>query len=149
MKQLLTLLVCGLILFASCKKDTTLSNSDTLKLIQNTWTSISSRLYTPNSSTITIQVKDSFQVFRSDGYLLDCIGKNINYPNLPPLPLLLSDTSTYTLSQDNSTLLFYPINDGIKRTNADTIIIRTITDKLFVYYWNQGQGYGILDSLKK
>ncbi len=149
MRQLLTPLICGLILFASCKKDNIVSNADTLKLIQNNWTSISSRLYTPNSSTITIQVKDSFQVFRSDSYLIDCIGKNVIDPNLPPLAILLSDTSSYTLLQDNSTLLFYPIYNGIQRTNADTVNIRTITDKLFVYYWNQGQGFGILDSLKR
>ena|ERR1035437_2538414 len=149
MRQLQALLICGLILFVSCKKDNSLSNSDTLKLIQNNWTSISSRLYTPNSSTITIQVADSFQIFRDDGYLLDCLGKNVNYPNLPPLPLLLTDTSTYTLLQDNSTLLFYPIYNGIQRANADTVHIRIITDKLFVYYWNQGQGFGILDSLKR
>ena len=142
------ILILSLIFFASsCKKENYQTN--TLRLIQNNWTSMSSRWFAPNSGNNSISVKDSFQLFRSDSILIDCLFKNDSYPNLPPQPPLYCDTSAYTLLTNNSTLLFYPIYNGIKRANADTVQISVINDHLFVYYWNQGQGFGLLDSLKR
>ena len=148
MRKYFTLIICGPFLFASCKKDS-LSNADTLTLIQNSWTSISSRFFAPNSGSSSIKVKDSFQIFRNDGYLINCIMKNVTYINLPPPQLLYCDTSIYKLLQDNSTIIIYPIYNGKQRAYADTITIRTITNNLFVYYLNKGQGFGILDSLRR
>lgn len=41
------------------------------------------------------------------------------------------DTAVYTL-KDNNTLISYNINNGIPDTNADTVKINTLTDKLLV-----------------
>lgn len=83
---------------------------------------------------------NDYQSFRSD---------NLQITQTKDIFSTIYDTSKYVLLTDDSTLLFYPIQNGVQSLTADTGIIQTINESLFVYYFRQNGFINFIDSLKR
>ncbi|MEP6684816.1 MAG: hypothetical protein ABJA35_16205 [Parafilimonas sp.] len=122
----------------SCKKNTNSPVSPRLKLIQHGWNVLSVRTFLPNGSNYILL--NDYQFFRSD---------NLQITQTKDIFSTIYDTSKYMLLTDDSTLLFYPIQNGVQSLTADTGIIQTINESLFVYYFRQNGFINFIDSLKR
>jgi hypothetical protein len=125
------------IFVAGCKKTNDTPVSPSLKILQNYWTYISTRIYFPDGNSY--KLLGDFKDFRKDGYSI-----NISY-GLSGRPQ--NDTATYKLLYD-SLIEFREIVNGIQNP-PDTAFIRTINDTLLVFDYRSNGIIIALDSLKK
>ena len=134
----LTMAIC--ICLTNCKKE---NNEEyvrpALQKLRHDWTVISARIFFPNGSNYMLL--NDYQYFRSD---------NLQITKTFGIAQTFYDTSKYNLLVDDSTILFYGINNGVMSNVADTAYIRTLNDTLLVYYFKNSTGFiNFVDSLKR
>ncbi len=132
------LLIC--VCFTNCKKET--SNNATQEILQkirHSWSVYSSRVCFPDGSSFML-LGDS-QYFNIDDFRI----RQTKFFNQ-----ISRDTSKFQLANNNTQILFYPFNNGIIGTTADTQYINTINDSFFVYCRKDATGFTtFIDSLKR
>jgi hypothetical protein len=135
----LTILL-SVVYMTNCKKESTVEYvRPALQKLRNDWNVISVRIFFPNGSNYLL-IND-YQYFRSD---------NLKITKTTLIQQTSYDTAKYNLLLDDSTILFYGINNGVTSNVADTGYIRTLNDTLLVYYFKNSNGFiNIIDSLKR
>jgi len=118
------------ILIVSCKKNNN-DSSAKLALIQHKWMIVSIN----GEALRYVGMADDYYNFGTDGFLYMYINKSY-------------DTSSYALLSDNSTLLLYPIMNGVKSNVASSYNIKVLTNNQFVIGSSNTITHS-LDSLKR
>lgn len=125
------------ILIISCTKENPSSQSHRLRLLQNDWTYISSRVFVNGINTWNIYIhKLSFD---ANGNAVTTTIVNVNVYNY----------YKYQLLQDDSTLLFFKVTNGIVSPTADTSTITTLNDSMLVFHSGDLSNNFVLDSLRR
>ena len=140
----LNLLLCSTVSIIGiyCKKDNVPDKSAKLILLQNEWTPISSWIFLPSGN------KYQLLPFLSVNFTSDFKENDYYYVATPTLKIEYS-TSVYQLLPDDSTLLFYPIINGVQSAKSDTSIIKILTNHLLVYNSINKKFIWGTDSLKR
>lgn len=138
MKLSITIFIVCFFLFTGCNKDKSTPVSPTLQLIQHDWNVISARIFFSNGSNY--KLLNDKQSFRKD---------NLQITQVEGVGSISYDTSKYVLLSNDSTLLFYSIQNGVQSSIPDTAFIKTINDNLFVYYFQENGFNNFIDSLKR
>ena len=129
-----------LLLLSSCKKEEVTNKSYALTLLQNKWTPISSRMFSPNGSNYILMPFIS-ESFTSDGKV---IISNYVYDKIEYI------VEGYQLLPDDSTLIFSQfVNGAYQVTVGDTATINTLTNHLLVIYLKEHNLISFIDSLKR
>lgn len=116
-----------LFIFSACSKENSKRNQTsltTLSRLQNVWKLVSVKAYADRGFTIDsglgfFSSGSDYYDFRKDGNLYGYVLGSLNI-------------TAYNLLADDSTILVYEIHNGVKSTNADSIYIRTITERSLI-----------------
>ncbi|MGE0076315.1 MAG: hypothetical protein AB7S48_00495 [Bacteroidales bacterium] len=143
MKKILALVIF-FFLCLGCKKDEIPDKSQALELLQHKWTPTLTRLYFPNGENFKL-IPFISRTFTTNGKV------KVEYYTTTSTAIIIKEETVakYCLLPDDSTLLFYSINDGIQSVQADTSYIASLTDSLLVYYSIDNNFRYCLDSLKR
>lgn len=126
------------IIIISCSKENTSSKTHNLFLLQNDWTYISSRIFMNGTNTYNLLVHKLS--FNENGDAVTTTIVNVNVYNY----------YKYQLLSDDSTLLFYPITNGIVSSTASPRIITTLNDTMLVFHFEDSvNNIYYLDSLRR
>lgn len=139
MKNIVPALFFSLVLFSCTKEQSdTDSSTNSMALLQHVWILDSVMIYADSnvfgdylfaSHPSDLQYED----FRTDGKVYTYGGS----------PTVYYDTSVYKLLSDNTTLLAYPIENGVTSASADTGYILKLTDHALMYWTKNSVGdYG-------
>ncbi len=147
MKEKLFALIVFIALLTSCKKEEVDNRSYKLTLLQHKWTPIVSWMYLRDGSKFKLIPFESVTYTSDWKVIIPYYVYDPTFP--PPFYKLKYLVNGYQLMPDDSTLLLYPVTNGIQSTEADTSYIQTITDHLLVYNFINNNFIWGLDSLKR
>lgn len=135
--------VAVLLILPGCRKSKVIiSRSYQETLLQNKWRPTATWIYFPNGTKFQLMPFTTLE-FTSDGKKI--AGTYDAYPQ----PHMNYHKEGYQLLPDDSTLLIYPVNDGIPSLIPDTTYITKLTSHELVYYFVKNKFINGVDSLKR
>lgn len=108
----------------SCNKNNSTSGTSTLQLLQQKWKVDS--VFINFSGNIYHDIRDSVYQFDNSGFLI-----RTRYSQFTAFPLY--DTMKYILQNDNNTLIFQSLPNGITPPASDTAKILSISGSSLIY----------------
>lgn len=135
--------VAVLLILPGCRKSKVIiSRSYQETLLQNKWRPTATWIYFPNGTKFQLMPFTTME-FTPDGKRITSY--NTGNPTRP----IEYDSEGYQLLPDDSTLLLYPVNDGIPSLIPDTTYITKLTSHELVYYFVKNKFINGVDSLKR